>query len=494
MGKKKRKHSKMARMPTNKVHVVRNIRNTGYSENGASFRKGSLAAWNPVKSSPQSDIDINLGVLRGRSSDLVLGTPVASAAINTSRTNIIGAGLKVAPRPAYKLLGITAEQAEEWSRRTKAEFNLWASSTKCDIYGRNNFYDMQDIAYMGYAVDGDSFALFKWREADALMPYSLRIQLVEAARVSNPWAINIDGIMLPGSVVMHNTENGNRIINGVEVDDDGKVIAYYISNRYQYDPANMYEPPKWGRVSAIGTQTGMPNIIQVCHDERAEQYRGVPKLAPVIETIKQTGRYTNAELTAAIIKAYFTMFIKETTDHETGDIPIADALNGEEKFPALDPKSIALGPGTVNLLPPGYDVAAIDPQRSLSTFEPFVKELTKQIGASLGIPYEVLMKSFNSSYTASRAALLQAWSEFKMRRTWFSRDFCQPIYETWLTEAIVLGRISAPGFFTDPVKRAAWCNSEWFGPVMGVLDPVMESQSALLLILLGLSTREKESA
>lgn len=494
MGKKKRKHSKMARMPTDKVHVVRNIRNTGYSENGASFRKGSLAAWNPVKSSPQSDIDINLGVLRGRSSDLVLGTPVASAAINTSRTNIIGAGLKVAPRPAYKLLGITAEQAEEWSRRTKAEFNLWASSTKCDIYGRNNFYDMQDIAYMGYAVDGDSFALFKWREADALMPYSLRIQLVEAARVSNPWAINIDGIMLPGSVVMHNTENGNRIINGVEVDDDGKVIAYYISNRYQYDPANMYDPPKWVRVSVTGAQTGMPNIIQVCHDGRAEQYRGVPKLAPVIETIKQTGRYTNAELTAAIIKAYFTMFIKETTDHETGDIPIADALNGEQQFPAFDPKSIALGPGTVNLLPPGYDVAAIDPQRSLSTFEPFVKELTKQIGASLGIPYEVLMKSFNSSYTASRAALLQAWSEFKMRRTWFSRDFCQPVYETWLTEAIVLGRISAPGFFTDPVKRAAWCNSEWFGPVMGVLDPVKEAQSAQLRILFGLSTREKEAA
>lgn len=494
MGKKKRKHSKMARMPTDKVHVVRNIRNTGYSETGASFRKGSLAAWNPVKSSPQSDIDINLGVLRGRSSDLVLGTPVASAAINTSRTNIIGAGLKVAPRPAYKLLGITAEQAEEWSRKTKAEFNLWASSTKCDIYGRNNFYDMQDIAYMSYAVDGDSFALFKFRESDSLMPYSLRIQLIEAARVSNPWAINIDGIMLPGAVVMHNTENGNRIINGVEVDDDGKVVAYYISNRYQYDPANMYDPPKWVRVSVTGEQTGMPNIIQVCHDERAEQYRGVPKLAPVIETIKQTGRYTNAELTAAIIKAYFTMFIKETTDHETGDIPIADALNSEQQFPALDPKSIALGPGTVNLLPPGYDVAAIDPQRSLSTFEPFVKELTKQIGASLGIPYEVLMKSFNSSYTASRAALLQAWSEFKMRRTWFSRDFCQPIYETWLTEAVVLGRISAPGFFTDPVKRAAWCNSEWFGPVMGVLDPVKEAQSAQLRILFGLSTREKESA
>lgn len=81
-----------------------------------------------------------------------------------------------------------------------------------------------------------------------------------------------------------------------------------------------------------------------------------------------------------------------------------------------------------------------------------------------------------------------------MRRTWFSRDFCQPVYEAWLTEAIVRGRVQAPGFFSDPVKRAAWCNSEWFGPVMGVLDPVKEAQSAQLRILFGLSTREKEAA
>lgn len=494
MGKKKHKHRKMARMPT--MNVVRMaVRNSGYSESGASFRKGSLAAWHPVKSSPQSDIDANLGVLRGRSSDLVLGTPVASAAINTSRTNIVGAGLNVAPRPMYKLLGITAEQAEAWSRSVKAEFNLWASSTECDVFGRNNFYDMQDIAYMGYAVDGDSFALFKYRQSGPLMPYSLRIQLVEAARVSNPWAINTDGIVLPGNVVMHNTDNGNRIINGVEVDDDGKVVAYYVANRYQYDPANMYRATTWARVAVRSAQTGVPNILQVCHDERAEQYRGVPKLAPVIETIKQTGRYTNAELTAAIIKAYFTMFIRETSDHETGDMPISDLMNGSGRpLPALDPGSIAIGPGTVNMLPQGYDIATVDPQRSLSTFEPFVKELTKQIGASLGIPYEVLMKSFNSSYTASRAALLQAWSEFKMRRVWFSRDFCQPVYEVWLTEAIAIGRVRAPGFFDDPIKRAAWCNSEWFGPVMGVLDPVKEAQSAQLRILFGLSTREKEAA
>lgn len=506
MGKKRKKHTRMARMPTteqsttNGPHVQRSWRavsNTGYSENGASYTKGSLAAWHPIKSSPQSDIDSNLGTLRNRSADLYLGTPTATAAINTSRTNIIGAGLRVSPRPAYKILGITAEEGEEWSRKTKAEFDLWASSKECDIYGRNNFYDMQDIAYVSYAVDGDSFAIFKYRQETPLIPYSLRIQLLEAARVGNPWANSIDGYNLPGMVVMRNDKNNNRIINGVEVDEDGKAVAYWVANRYQYDPVNMDKIPEWVRVEAVGKRSGMPNIIQICHDERPEQYRGVPKLAPVIETIKQMGRYTNAELTAAIVKSFFSLFIAEQEEHENGDFPISQVLGSAtstKHIPRINKNDLLLGAGTINEIPMGYKVETVDPQRSLSTFEPFISLLSKQVGAALGIPGEVLMKSFNSSYTASRAALLQAWSEFKMRRLWFSRDFCQPIYETWLMEAIVRGRIKAPGFFDDPIIRQAWTNAEWYGPVMGVLDPVKEAQSAQLRILFGLSTREKEAA
>lgn len=63
----------------------------------------------------------------------------------------------------------------------------------------------------------------------------------------------------------------------------------------------------------------------------------------------------------------------------------------------------------------------------------------------------MLIKEFNSSYSASRGALLEAWEAFKMRRKWFVDDFCQPVYEMFLAEAVALGRINAPGFFTDPL-------------------------------------------
>ncbi|HWR07761.1 phage portal protein [Sporomusa sp.] len=493
--KRNRQSRRNARLPTGRsipqtgAQILRKIVNTGYSESGASFKKGTMAGWCPTRSSPQSDIDMNLPTLRARSADAVMSIPLASSAINTSRTHVIGAGLKLSPKPKYKLLGITPEQAKEWARITKEEFDLWANSEFCDLLKKNNWYDMQDIAYQCCMIDGDSFAAFKYREPLPGMPYMLRVQLFEASRVCNPGSM---GLNSPWTVTIKNPDNGNRIINGVEVDDDGAIVAYWICNRYPYDPTNM-QIPQWVRVEVFGKTTGQLNILQICHDERPETYRGVPYLAPVLEVLKQVGRYTEAELTAAIIKSFFSLFFEESYANNGNFFPLQDAFNRQDRV-SLDPNAFELGSGTMNVLPPGYKVTTVDTSRSLSTYEAFSNQLIRQIGATLEQPYEVLLKSFNSSYSASRAALLQAWAAFKIRRIWFVRDFCQPSYEVWLTEAVAIGRVKAPGFFTDPIKRKAWANAEWYGPVMGSVDPVKEVNAAALRVKYGFSTREKETA
>ena len=78
-----------------------------------------------------------------------------------------------------------------------------------------------------------------------------------------------------------------------------------------------------------------------------------------------------------------------------------------------------------------------------------------------------------------------------MRRAWFVDDFCQPVYEIWLAEAVALGRVKAPGFFVDPLLRAAWCGARWIGPVQGQLDPLKEAKAAVLLINRGIKTHEQ---
>ena len=80
-----------------------------------------------------------------------------------------------------------------------------------------------------------------------------------------------------------------------------------------------------------------------------------------------------------------------------------------------------------------------------------------------------------------------------MWREWFVDDFCRPLYEVWLSEAVARGRILAPGFFFDPAIRAAWLGSEWIGPSQGQLDPVKEIQAEALACENGFSTREQST-
>ena len=465
------------------------VRNTGYSEGGGSRTSNILKAWNPIRSSAKSDIDANIDALRGRSADQATNTPIGAAAIDTSAMHAIGAGLTVSPRLQFKTLGMSVDEAKNWERETAREFDLWASSVRCDLYRRNNFYDLQNIAYTTYLTDGDSFALFRRKVPDVNMPYSLRIQLVEANRVSNPLGQGYMGVLGPYAVEMQ-APNGNRIIDGVEINGDGEIAAFWISNKVPYDPTDM-KPTEWSRVEAFGSRTGMPNILQICHDIRAEQYRGVPYLAPVLETLKQVSRYTRAELTSAIIKSFFALFFTSSTVGQDLNNILS---NQDPNEPIVDVNEYGLAAGTLNALPRGVDVKSVDASNSQSTFEPFVTQLIKQISAAIGQPYEVLLKSFTSSYSASRAALLQAWEEYKLRRTWFANDFCQPIYETWLAEAVAIGRIKAPGFFSDPKIRQAYCHADWFGPTMSILDPVKDVNGSAMRVAYGLSTRTKEAA
>ena len=493
----KRKHK--ARTPTSATGKTgMSVKNTGYSDGGASRTSGILKAWLPRKSSAKADINANLELLRDRAADQAINTPIGAAAINTTSMHTIGAGLKLFPKVKYKLLGIDPRAAREWNKKTAAEFEFWATSKLCDIRKRNNFYDLQEILYKAYMTDGDSFNLFRRAVPTANMPYSLRLQALEGNRVSNPFGRDYFGIMGPYAVEMTAPDTGNTIVNGVEVDQDGAIIAFWISNKVPYDPVDIGNTATWTRVEAFGGLTGKPNVLQICHDERPEQYRGVPYLAPVIETLKQVSRYTTAELTAAIMKSFFALFF--TSTGTTGSI--ADTLGpapydqgeGDSTEPVVDATEYELGPGTMNALPKGVDVKSVDASNSQSTFEPFTRELIKQIAAAIGQPYEVLMKSFNSSYSASRAALLQAWEQYKLRRVWFTRDFCQPVYEMWLEEAVAIGRIEAPGFFEDPLLRFAYSNAEWYGPSMSILDPVKDVNGSALRTTYALSTREREAA
>lgn len=463
--------------------------NKGYGDAGASYAKKALKGFIAASGSPREDIDAHNYTMRQRARMLYMAAPVATSAIKTNRTNVIGCGLQLKSRINRAKLGLTPEQAKEWQRKAEEEFELWAANKRnCDAIGVNNFYTAQQLALASCLVSGDLFVLLKHEEPTALNPYGLRFHMIEADRVSTPMAMTA-GSSFFANMTQGETSEGNRIYDGVEVNKNGRIEAYWIRNTYPFQQTA--DATEWKRVLATGAETGLPNVLQVMETERPEQYRGVSYLAQVIEPLLQMRRYTDSELTAAVVESFFTAFIK--TEADPNDNPYNEVGGDGDEPVSEDPNEYEMGPGTINIMKPGEDVVFGDPKRPAGGFDGFVVAICKQIGAALEIPADLLLKSFNASYSASRAALLEAWKAFKMRREWFVDDFCRPLYEVWMAEAVARGRIIAPGFFSDPAIRAAWLGSEWIGPTQGQLDPVKEITAEQLACENGFSTREQST-
>lgn len=445
--------------------------------NGAAYHRPGLAGWIPRSSDAETDINGDLPSLRARSRDLARNSPLAGGAISTTVTNVVGTGLSLQPAPDAAALGLAAAETQQWADHTLREWSMWADTPACDVTRTQTFYGLQSLLFRSALDSGDVFASLPNVPRHG-QPYAIALQVIEADRVCNPGFAN----------------DTSDISAGIEFDAYGAPIAYHICRSH---PGSLIRRKtcEWDRIDAFGP-TGRRHIIHLFDRRRPGQTRGVPLLASVIEPLKQLQRYTDAELQAAVVSGMFAIFVKmdpeafqEMFDQEGKSAYLKSAMgwDGTVNGSSLE------GPGkAVNLLP-GESLDTTNPGRPNSEFDPFCQAIMRQIGVALELPFEVLIKHFTASYSAARAALLDAWRYFRGRRDWLATNLCQPIYSTWLEEAVAIGRIQAPGFFADPAIRRAWCCATWIGDGPGSIDPHREVTAAAARIELGISTRAAES-
>lgn len=489
---KKKKQKKEPKQKNNAVELVSQHSIPGsrqsasaprmsYGSHGASQTLNSMVGWIIDAGNAEDNIDLYSSTLRKRARDLYAGGGLARSGPETLTTSVVGWGILPKPKIDGDYLGMTDEAREEAEKAIAREFRLWAGNTMCDATRRQNFYGIQQLAFLSMLMSGDVFALFGMKE-NKRTPYQTTIRLLEADRICNPDS--------SGDSEGTATDSGGRIVDGVETDQEGTVIRYHVASRSPIAENDSSELI-WTAIDAFGADTGYPNILHVMTYERPEQCRGIPFVAAEIEQLKQFTRYMNAELAANVVSAMLTCFI--TSDQDDGSFGMQDAVNKEDKV-TDDEISLELAPGAVYSLPPGKKIETVNPLRSNSQFETFVNTCITVIASSMGIPKEVLTKKYESNYTAARAALLDFWRTVKVYRTRFNDDFNQPIYEQWLSEAVATGRIDAPGFFDDPAVRQAWCGCVWMGASMGHVDPKKEVAAAESRIANNITTQEQEAA
>lgn len=427
-----------------------------------------------------ADTIADLRTLRARSRELYRNAPLATGAIKTVATSVVGWGLDPQPRIDRALLGLSEEQARDWQRQARRLWWLWAGSASCDWAGLLTFAALTDLSLRSRLQSGDAFIVRQWREPRAGELFGTRLQLIEADRCCNP-DFRADTPTLTA---------------GVEMTPEGRPIAYHFLDRHPDDAGAV--GGRWSRVLAIGPESGEQRVLHLWRPDRPHATRGVPYLAPVITALRKLHQYSDSELMAALVSSLFTVFIK----HQETELGAAGPAGLQEPS-GLPPSSQAaavaagqyrMGAGAMLDLNPGEDVAFANPMRPNASYDPFVLAIVREISVGLELPYELLIKHFTASYSASMAALQEAWRFFRTERYHLTDSLTQPAYEWVLGESVLRGYLAAPGFFENPLLRQAWCTTTWTGPARGHIQPAQEASAMETRLRIGVTTKDQEIA
>lgn len=424
---------------------------------GADKSRRSTSNWRVSAGSADADTLPCLDTLRARSRDLLRNEPLACGAINTVVTNTVGTGLIPQSVPDLDALieaGIPEGTIVNFQKSAERYFKNWAQSENCDSTRTQNFYGLQDLVFRSALESGDVFAIHR---IISLPNWSYRtaLQIVEADRVDNPSGKHL---------------NTAELSAGVKRNKLGAPEGYYFLKEHPGHNRMIKNRGEADYVSAYYAN-GTRKVLHIFTRLRPEQSRGVPYLAPVIEVFKKLGRYSEAEIDAAVLSAMFTVFVK--TEDGGG---LADMVSPGESTSSSN-EEVKLGNGAIIDLMKGEEIEIANPARPNPAFDPFVLAILRQIGVALELPFELLVKHFTASYSAAQAAMVEAWKFFKARRKWLADNFCTPVWESVIAEGVASGRIVAPGFFSDPMIRAAWLGVDWIGPPRGVIDMRKETDA-----------------
>lgn len=409
--------------------------------------------------------------------DSVEGRAIATRFADT----IVDSGVKIKLEPNIEALGISADQAEEWSRINSSRFNLWLGSKDCTLDGNNNGYQNQWLYAFSQQRDNDMFIRLHY-SGDSELMNPVQMQFIDPDQINGYAYTTTYGLQYTSTL-------------GIEYDAKGREQAYNVQVR---DPATgQYKTVKVPRKSASGR-------VMMLHGFRVEyagQKQGYPLYTHLLQELENITDLKQAHLQKAINQSSFGFYTKPSKDapasgagvsdlaNESAEV-IADFLGADEidgmtseeqaAFAAnILPEFTIRQPGSLwhAALAGGEDMRAVDQTAPADKFAEFSDNLISYLSASTGMPIEVLLMKFGENYSASRASLVLLWRVVGMWKAEMASDFLNPLFQMWLAEEIAAGRTQAPGW-QDPRLRAAWCNCRWIGSPVPSIDPKKEADAA----------------
>jgi len=391
--------------------------------------------------------------LRAWSRKLVRDNAYAWGVVDTIVSSVVGCGITVQSMveesDGSDIEDVNWLRDETWQR--------WCEV--CDINGQYTFDEMQRMAQREIVEAGEVLIHMvttrgkEYRGISRPVPFAL--ELVEADRLAadkDTYAIARDG--------------GKRIVRGVELDELGKPIAYWIY------PQHPNAPQGWNREPV---RIEAKNIRHLFRRDRVGQSRGVTWFAPVMSWIRDLGVYVDNELQASAVASCFGVAIKTEGSFPglSGESTEADTVDDNgNTFEYLEPAMVAR-------LRPGESIESINPGRPNSASEPWINLMLRGIAVGTGLSYEVVARDYSkTNYSSSRTSQLEDRRRYRCWQRYLINHLCQPVRDRFTESAALAGVKHFPRMSELLDDRRAADPVEWQTPEWEWVDPQNEQAAS----------------
>jgi len=415
-----------------------------------------MASWGTSLSGVNTSLSYNLSTLRSRSRELIRNNPLADGGIDDYVACVIGTG--ISPRWEIEDRNIKNELLDLW--------NQWVE--EADVYGRLSFYGLQSLVLRGLMDAGESLIRFVRRYDNKGLSVPLQLQVLEADHLDETY----EAVM----------ENGNVVRMGIEIDDYGVPVAYWLYEEHPHE--HFFNMKNIGRKRIPASE-----IIHVFKPLRAGQMRGRPWMSSVLLKLHDLDQYDDAELVRKKGAAMFGGFIYEdapqSSDAVFGRMGELGSTTGTDS--GYD-EIVALEPGTFPKLPKGLKVEFSKPVDVGANYDSWMKKQLRDIAKGMRLTYEQLTGDLSDvNFSSIRAGI----NDLKRRVTQLQHEiivyqFCRRVVNEWLNVVFLTKKLPYADYFRNPRK---YRNVNWYADGWPSVNPEVDAAANLLEVRAGFTSR-----
>ena len=253
-----------------------------------------------------------------------------------------------------------------------------------------------------------------------------------------------------------NSDNGNRIVMGVELNKFNRPEAFWCFQ----GPDHPYDDLSYGVNKPGRIRVPASDMLHIYLPERSHQSRGVPMFACVMKVLHQLDGYMEAELIAARLAAAKSLFLTSP------DGMAYDGDDYEDYAPILDAE-----PGSITQLKPGTEIQPWNPDHPMTAFADFHASVLRSVASGLGISYVTLANNLEGvSYSSIRQGATEERDNLRVIQRFMIQHLAEPVFREWLNMGITKGVLPFPANRYDKFAENAVFKGRGWSPI----DPAKE--------------------